>query len=132
VPIDPGFPADRLSIYLEDSESLALITEPSQAQLSMSLVAGLPLSPEVVCPDDFDCSMSNITNIHLEDNESLSLLTKPSQAQRKMHKVGAGNIYIVRSSKEEISSWLVLLLMAECSSQLQMAYPQHSIALNVS
>jgi non-ribosomal peptide synthetase component F len=47
VPLDPGFPADRLSIYLEDSESLALITEPAQAQLAMSLVAGLPLSPQV-------------------------------------------------------------------------------------
>jgi non-ribosomal peptide synthetase component F len=47
VPLDPGFPADRLSIYLEDSESLALMTEPAQAQLAMNLVAGLPLSPQV-------------------------------------------------------------------------------------
>jgi non-ribosomal peptide synthetase component F len=47
VPLDPGFPADRLSIYLEDSNALALITEPAQAQLAMSLVAGLPLNPQV-------------------------------------------------------------------------------------
>jgi non-ribosomal peptide synthetase component F len=54
VPLDPGFPADRLSIYLEDSNALALITEPAQAQLAMSLVAGLPLNPQVSFPQTLD------------------------------------------------------------------------------
>jgi len=27
VPLDPTFPSDRLSIYLEDSQSVALVTE---------------------------------------------------------------------------------------------------------
>jgi non-ribosomal peptide synthetase component F len=63
VPLDPGFPADRLSIYLEDSDALALITEPSQAQLAMELVAGLPLSPKVRSYNKSQMSLYSMTRI---------------------------------------------------------------------
>lgn len=47
VPLDPTFPADRLSIYLEDSESVAVITQHSNMELAASLIADLPTRPEV-------------------------------------------------------------------------------------
>lgn len=47
MPLDPNFPADRLSIYLEDSESRALITEPSNKALATSLITELPHMPKV-------------------------------------------------------------------------------------
>lgn len=47
VPLDPNFPADRLSIYLEDSQSLAVITEHKNLQLAASLIADLPRRPDV-------------------------------------------------------------------------------------
>lgn len=47
VPLDPSFPADRLSIYLEDSQSLALITEPKNQGLADTLIAELPHRPYV-------------------------------------------------------------------------------------
>ncbi|KAF6251173.1 hypothetical protein COO60DRAFT_1677209 [Scenedesmus sp. NREL 46B-D3] len=72
VPLDPGFPADRLSIYLEDSESLALITEPGQAQLAMSLVAGQPLSPQIILYNDPTDSAAADASISLPDVHRLS------------------------------------------------------------
>jgi len=47
VPLDPNFPADRLSIYLEDSQSLAVITEQKNLRLAASLIADLPRRPDV-------------------------------------------------------------------------------------
>lgn len=47
VPLDPTFPADRLSIYLEDSQAVALITQHSNATLAESLIADLPCRPQV-------------------------------------------------------------------------------------
>jgi len=47
VPLDPTFPADRLSIYLEDSQAVALIMQHSNATLAESLIADLPCRPQV-------------------------------------------------------------------------------------
>jgi non-ribosomal peptide synthetase component F len=47
VPLDPNFPADRLSIYLEDSQSVAVITEHKNLELATSLIADLPCQPKV-------------------------------------------------------------------------------------
>lgn len=47
VPLDPDFPADRLSIYLEDSQSLAVVTEHKHLELAASLTADLPCQPKV-------------------------------------------------------------------------------------
>ncbi|WIA16041.1 hypothetical protein OEZ85_012770 [Tetradesmus obliquus] len=61
-----------LSIYLEDSEALALLTEPAQAQLAMSLVAGLPLSPEIILYNDPTDPASSDTSISLPDPTTIS------------------------------------------------------------
>ncbi|WIA36220.1 hypothetical protein OEZ86_007554 [Tetradesmus obliquus] len=61
-----------LSIYLEDSEALELLTEPAQAQLAMSLVAGLPLSPEIILYNDPTDPASSDTSISLPDPTTIS------------------------------------------------------------
>lgn len=59
VPLDPNFPADRLSIYLEDSQSLAVVTEQHNMQLAASLIAELPRTPAVLLFEDAADSTSS-------------------------------------------------------------------------
>jgi non-ribosomal peptide synthetase component F len=61
VPLDPTFPADRLSIYLEDSQAAAVISEQHHLELAASLIADLPLRPEVgaqwLCSYEWPCGV---------------------------------------------------------------------------
>jgi non-ribosomal peptide synthetase component F len=68
VPLDPGFPADRLAIYVEDSGALAVISEPTNLALANSLLAELPDSRAatvLLYTDDSDAAAA--TGVALPD-----------------------------------------------------------------
>ena len=49
VPCDPGYPDDRLAMYLEDAQAAVLLTEPAQQRRAESLA---PFGCHVVCVAD--------------------------------------------------------------------------------